>query len=81
MNLKLTIKNLKYLDRLDLLKREYFFNTGKLDVFEFDEESQLYELRESKISSGNGFIKDLLGINANNSDNYSYYLKENLRNF
>ncbi|MCH4370180.1 SMC family ATPase [Staphylococcus haemolyticus] len=37
---------------------------GKLDVFEFDEESQLYELRESKISSGNGFIKDLLGINA-----------------
>ena len=26
--------------------------------------SQLYELRESKISSGNGFIKDLLGINA-----------------
>lgn len=37
---------------------------GKLDVFEFDEESQLYELRESKISSGNGFIKDLLGIKA-----------------
>lgn len=37
---------------------------SKLDVFEFDEESQLYELRESKISSGNGFIKDLLGINA-----------------
>ena len=61
---KINDKNLKYLDRLDLLKRGILFNTGKLDVFEFDEESQLYELRESKISSGNGFIKDLLGINA-----------------
>lgn len=37
---------------------------GKLDVFEFDEDSQSYELRESKISSGNSYIKELLGINA-----------------
>ncbi|RIL68482.1 SMC family ATPase, partial [Staphylococcus devriesei] len=37
---------------------------GKLDVFEFNPQNNQYELKESKISTGNNFIKDLLGINA-----------------
>lgn len=37
---------------------------GKLDVFEFNSQSNQYELKESKISTGNNFIKNLLGINA-----------------
>ncbi|MGW9857411.1 DNA repair protein SbcC/Rad50 [Staphylococcus hominis] len=37
---------------------------GKLDVYEYDSESNTYELRESKISAGNQYIKSLLGVNA-----------------
>lgn len=37
---------------------------GKLDVYEYDAESETYELRESKISAGNQYIKSLLGVNA-----------------
>ncbi len=37
---------------------------GKLDVYELEKETNQYELRESKISSGNAFIKSILGVNA-----------------
>ena len=37
---------------------------GKLDVYEYDSKSETYELRESKISAGNQYIKSLLGVNA-----------------
>ena len=37
---------------------------GKLDVYEYDSKSETYELRESKISVGNQYIKSLLGVNA-----------------
>ncbi|BGE82503.1 exonuclease subunit SbcC [Staphylococcus petrasii] len=37
---------------------------GKLDVYELEKATNQYELRESKISSGNAFIKSILGVNA-----------------
>lgn len=62
---KLNDKDFKIVRQGSFIKEGNSSQTaGKLDVFEFNPQNNQYELKESKISTGNNFIKNLLGINA-----------------
>ncbi|MBO1919983.1 hypothetical protein J4710_08210 [Staphylococcus xylosus] len=62
-----------------MLKKVIRIKHGQLAVYQMETEE--YELRESKITNGNQFIKELLGVNAGNLGNYLSYLKVSLKIF